>query len=77
MILSIDMCFVLVYCCVGMLVRSCLLGATPILGRKCITLPHPNKISNCTNEKRSLTGGNFKVSGYFREEDVVMELIHD
>ena len=26
-------------------------------------------------EKQSLTGGNFKVSGYFREEDVIREVI--
>ena len=32
--LSIDMCFALVHCCVGMLMTSCLWGATPILGRK-------------------------------------------
>ena len=39
--LSIDMCFVLVHCCVGMLMTSCLWGATPILGRKRITLLQP------------------------------------
>ena len=41
MILSIVMCFVLVHCCVGMLMTSCLLGVTPILGRKRITLLQP------------------------------------
>ena len=35
------MCFVLVHCCVGMLMTSCLWGATPILGRKRITLLRP------------------------------------
>ena len=39
--LSIDMCFVLVHCCVGMLMTSCLWGVTPILGRKRITLLQP------------------------------------
>ena len=39
--LSIDMCFVLVHCCVGMLMTSCLWGATPIMGRKRITLLQP------------------------------------
>ena len=39
--LSIDMCFVLVHCGVGMLMTSCLWGATPILGRKRITLLQP------------------------------------
>ena len=39
--LSIDMCFVLVHCCVGMLMTSCIWGATPILGRKRITLLQP------------------------------------
>ena len=33
------MCFVLVHCCVGMLMTSYLWGATPVLGRKRITLP--------------------------------------
>ena len=31
---GIDMCFVLVHCCVGMLMTSCLWGATPILDAK-------------------------------------------
>ena len=35
------MCFVLVYCCLGMLMMSCFWGAKPILGRKRITLPEP------------------------------------
>ena len=40
--LSIDiLCFVLVYCYVGMLITSCLWGATPIWGRKRITLLQP------------------------------------
>ena len=39
--LSIDMCIVLVYCYVGMLMTSCLLGATPIWRRKRFTLPQP------------------------------------
>ena len=39
--LSIDICFVLVHCYVGMLMTSCLWGATPILGRKRITLLQP------------------------------------
>ena len=39
--LSIDMCFVLVHCCVGLLMTSCLWGATPILGRKRIALQQP------------------------------------
>ena len=33
------MSFVLVYCCLGMLMTSCFWGAKPILGRKRITLP--------------------------------------
>ena len=37
------MCFVLVHCCVDMLMTSCLWGATPILGRKRITLLQPYK----------------------------------
>ena len=40
--LFIDMCFVLVYCYVGMLMTSRLWGATPILGRK--RLPQPKAI---------------------------------
>ena len=39
--LSIDIWFVLVHCYVGMLMTSCLWGATPILGRKRITLLQP------------------------------------
>ena len=39
--LSIDICFVLVHCYVGMLMTSCLWDATPILGRKRITLLQP------------------------------------
>ena len=39
--LSNDMSFVLVYCCVGMLMTSCFGGSTPILGRKRITLLQP------------------------------------
>ena len=35
------MCFVLVYCCLGMLMTSCFWGAKPNLGRKRITLPEP------------------------------------
>ena len=35
------MCFVLVYCCVGMTMASCCGGTKPILGRKRITLPVP------------------------------------
>ena len=35
------MSFVLVYCCVGMLMTSCFGGSTPILGRKRITLLQP------------------------------------
>ena len=37
--LSIDMYFVLVHCCVDMLMTSLLWGTTPILGRKRITIP--------------------------------------
>ena len=37
--------------------------------------PHVNKSSNWSNKKRSLTGGNFKVSGYFREEDGIRQLL--
>ena len=41
--------------------------------------PHVNNSSNWSNEKRSLNGGNFKVgtpvSGNFREENVIRELI--
>ena len=37
----LSMCFVLINCCVGMLMTSSLWGATPILGRKLITLPQP------------------------------------
>ena len=33
------------------------------------------QVQNCPKTKESLTGGNFKESGYFREEDVIMELI--
>ena len=36
------MCFVLVHCCFGMLMTSCLWGVTPILGRKRIMLLQPN-----------------------------------
>ena len=39
--LSNNMWFVLVYCCVGMLMTSCFGGSTPILGRKRITLLQP------------------------------------
>ena len=39
--LSNDMHFVLVYCCVGMLMTSCFGCATPTLGRKRITHPQP------------------------------------
>ena len=41
--LSIGMCFVLVYCCVIMLMTSCFGGTKPILGRKRITLPEPSE----------------------------------
>ena len=34
-------CFVLLYCCLGMLMTSCFWGAKPILGLKRITLPEP------------------------------------
>ena len=37
--------------------------------------PHVNKSLNWWNEKRSLTGGNFKVSRYVREKNVIRELI--
>ena len=40
--LSIDMCFVLVHCCVGMPMTSCLWGATPISGRRRITVLQPH-----------------------------------
>ena len=39
--LSNDMLFVLVYCCVGMLMTSCFGGSTSIVGRKRITLLQP------------------------------------
>ena len=42
--LSIGMCFVLVYCCVSMLMTSCFGGTKPILGRKRITLPEPDPL---------------------------------
>ena len=47
---SIDMCFVLVHCCVGMLMTSCLWGATSILGRKRITFPQPSEMFSRDNE---------------------------
>ena len=40
--LSIDICYVLVHCYLGMLMTSCLWGATSILGRKRITLLQPD-----------------------------------
>ena len=52
--LSIDMCFVLVHCCVGMLMTSCLWGATPILGRKRISLSQPMRIWNRARPKTYL-----------------------
>ena len=48
--LSIDTYFVLVHCCVGMLMTSCLWGATSISGQKRITLPQPNQIFSRNNE---------------------------
>ena len=45
--LSIGMCFVLVYCCVGMLMTSCFGGTKPILGCKRITLPEPYALWHC------------------------------
>ena len=52
--LSIDICFVLVHCYVGMLMTSCLWGATPILGRKRITLLQPSK--RCSFDPENSSG---------------------
>ena len=49
--LSIDICFVLVHCYVGMLMASCLWGASPILGRNRITLLQPNHQKTATNKQ--------------------------
>ena len=49
--ISIDMCIVLVHCCVGMLITSCLWRATPILGRKRITLPQPYVVQCCVSDE--------------------------
>ena len=40
------------------------------------TVLNENKVQNRTNDKKSIIGGNLKVSGYFREEDETKKIIH-
>ena len=58
------MCFVWVHCCVGMLMTSCLWGATPILGRKRITLLQPIP-PTATNSSFSMSRSKSRSQGQY------------